>query len=859
MTDSPIRQQLPVHRRFQVLAVCALLLLAVAVVFGQTVGFDFVNYDDPAYVYENVPVDAGLTGQGIGWAFTHVYMGRRYDNPIFHWHPLTWISHMADCQLYGLRPGGHHLTSVVLHGATAVVLFLVLLRMTGALWPSALAAALFAIHPLRVESVAWVAERKDVLSGFFFVLTLAAYVRYARLPFSLARYSAVLALFACGLMAKPMLVTLPCVLLLLDWWPLGRLTRSSLDKQPDCPDGKLASGPLPFINPLSEKIPLFALVAAACCVTIFAQREAISDPNRFSLATRTANALVAYATYVVQFFMPVDLAAFYPHPGDGLPAWQVAGSLAALATITILAIIRRRRFPYLLVGWLWFLGMLVPVIGIVQVGSQARADRYTYLPQIGLCIALAWGAADLARSWSVPRRMQAIAAVLVLLALMAGAWRQTSYWQNSEILWRHALACTTGNWVAHDNLAAVLGKQNKTDEAIAHYEAALKIFPTHIEAHYNLGIALDSLGKTGEAMVHYEKALEMQPEYATALNAHAHAHYNLGIALDRQGKTDEAIVHYEQALAIQPNDASAHYNLGIALVRQGKTSEAMVHYRKALESPLTDASAQDAQANAHNNLGIALDRQGKTDEAMMHYRKALEFRPRLAQAHSSLANDLAGQGKLDEAIVHYEKALEIRPSEASDHDNLGMALDRQGKRTEAMIHYRKALEIQPEDTTAHYNLGIHLAGQGKLDEAIAHYEKALEAQPRAPHMLINLANALAAQGKTREAIARYEQVLTFEPQNIVAHNNLGKALGAEGRTDDAIEHYRAAVQIEPRFAVAQLNLVDALAAQGKPEAAIAECQQALGVAEAHNNGELVEILRKRLRLYRADSGSQTTR
>jgi tetratricopeptide (TPR) repeat protein len=598
-----------------VLAVCALLLLAVAVVFGQTVGFEFVNYDDPAYVYENVPVASGLTGQGIAWAFTHVYKGKRYDNPIFHWHPLTWISHMADCQLYGLWPGGHHVTSVVLHAATAVLLFLVLLRMTGALWPSALAAALFAIHPLRVESVAWVAERKDVLSGFFFVLTLAAYVRYARRPFSPARYSTVLALFACGLMAKPMLVTLPCVLLLLDWWPLGRLAIPSRDEQPDCLDNELGRRPIPFIKILAEKIPLFALAAAACCVAIFAQGEAISDLKKFSLATRMANALVAFMTYAVQLFVPVDLAAYYPHPGDGLPVWKVVGSLAALATISALVVIKRHKYPYLLVGWLWFLGMLVPVIGVVQVGSQARADRYTYLPQIGLCIALAWGAANLARSWSVPRRMQATGAILVLAAFMACAWRQTSYWHDSETLWKRALACTTGNWVAHYSSALVLDKQGRTDEAIFHYEKALEIQPLDPTAHFNVGNDLANQGKLDQAIVHYEKAVEIQPQKARAL-------INLAAALATQGKHRASMARYEQVLKFEPRSVVAH-----------------------------------------NNLGQALAAEGRTDEAIEHYRAAVQFEPRFAVAQINLVDALAAQGKPDAAIDQCRKALVLAVAE----------------------------------------------------------------------------------------------------------------------------------------------------------------------------------------------------
>jgi tetratricopeptide (TPR) repeat protein len=625
-----------------VLAVCALLLLAVTIEFGQTIGFDFVNFDDRTYVYENDPVVAGLTGRGIAWAFTHDYMGRRYEKPEFHWHPLTWISHMADCQLYGLWPGGHHLTSAVLHAATAILLFLLLLQMTSALWPSALAAALFAVHPLRAESVAWVAERKDVLSGFFFVLTLAAYVRYAKLPFSLARYLTVLALFACGLMAKSMLVTLPCVLLLLDWWPLGRLPAfpSTLDKQPDRLNRALASGPFPFINLLAEKVPFFALAAAACCVTVFAQSEAISDLGQFSFSTRTANAIVAYMTYVIQLFMPVDLAVYYPHPGNSLPTWKVVGSLAALATISILVVIKRCKYPYLLVGWLWYLGMLLPVIGIVQVASQARADRYTYLPQIGLCIALAWGAADLARSWAVPRWTQAIGASLVLTALVACAWRQVSYWRDSETLWKHALTCTTGNWMAHCCLALAMHKQGRYDEAILHYEEALEIQPRDWTAHFNVGNELARQGKLDQAISHYERALDIEPQNARPL-------ITLAMVLVRQGKTREAIAPYEQFLKSEPQDVVAHYNLAEALAAEGRIDKAIEHYRAAVQIEPRFAVAQIS-------LIDALAAQGKPDAAIDQCRKALASA--VAEQNGSLMETLR------QRLRHYQAGESQRGS-----------------------------------------------------------------------------------------------------------------------------------------------------------------------------------------------------
>ena len=381
-----------------VLAVCVFLFLAILLVFGQTLRHEFVNYDDIEYVYKNAQVVRGVTAEGIGWAFTHAHAA--------NWHPLTWISHMLDCQLYGLEPWGHHLTSLLLHAATAILLFLVLLRMTGDLWPCAFVAAVFAIHPLRVESVAWVAERKDVLSGFFFVLTIGAYVNSLRRPFSLARYLPVIVLFALGLMSKPMLVTLPVVLLLLDYWPLGRV--------PDCGNASGSSKPLHL---LIEKLPLFALVLLSCGVTLWAQRGAgaMEALKHLPLDWRLGNAAVATVAYLGQLFYPAHLAVYYPHPGFDLPAWKILGASLVLIGVTAGAWVWRRKHPYLLVGWLWYLVMLLPVIGLVQVGNQAMADRYTYLPQIGVAIGLSWGIAQVTRTWTAQRPwIPGLAALLIV-------------------------------------------------------------------------------------------------------------------------------------------------------------------------------------------------------------------------------------------------------------------------------------------------------------------------------------------------------------------------------------------------------------------------------------------------------------
>lgn len=661
---------------------CVLLLSAVALIFGQTVGHEFVNYDDGQYVYENPRVAGGLTLRGAAWAFTTAHAA--------NWHPLTWLTHMLDVRLFGLAAGGHHLSSVLIHAGAVVLLFLVLLRMTGAPLPSAFTAAVFAIHPLRAESVAWVSERKDVLSGIFFMLTLWAYADYARRPFSPFRYLAVAVLFALGLMSKPMLVTLPFVLVLLDYWPLGRL---------GLPAAVGPAFPSSRRRVIVEKLPLLALAAGSCLVTFYAQGEAVAPIDLVPLSSRVANAVVSYAAYVGDLFYPVGLAVFYPHPGGGLPIGKVVASAFFVAGISACALLWRRRFPFLFVGWFWYMGMLIPVIGLVQVGSHAMADRYTYLPQIGLCLSVAWGAARLVASSQKCRGVCGAAAVLALLVLMGLAWRQTAYWRDSETLWARALACTARNFVVHYNLGDALAERGKVDAAIDQYRWALDIRPTSVEANYNLGNCLAKKGQASAAITHYRKALEIKPD-------HAKAHNNLGIALERSGRTGAAGAHYRRALEIDPDFADARYNLGNALAAEGLSDAAIDQYRKALE-------INPGHARAHNNLGTALERKRQADAAVFHYRRALEIRPDFAEAHNNLGIALEGRGQVEAAVVHYRKALEIKADYADAHHNLGIALANQGQVEAAIPHFRKALELNPGNTEARRSLDLLLGHRGR--------------------------------------------------------------------------------------------------------------------------------------------------
>ena len=590
-----------------------LLIFATLVVFHRLPTHDFINLDDNLLVYENPQVLAGLNKQGVIWAFTQYHAE--------YWHPVTWLSHMLDCQMFGLRPGLHHLTSLLFHLANCVLLLLMLRRMTGALWRSAFVAALFAIHPLHVESVAWVAERKDVISAFFWFLSIWAYAGYAEQP-GLKRYLLVLLFFGLGLMAKPMVVTLPFVLLLLDYWPLGRLQWQDVRPVSD-PEIPRSS----FFRLLWEKIPLFALTAVTIVATIVVQEKvgALKSLEAFPLTTRIANALVSYSTYMAKMVWPHNLAVYYPHPNT-IPLWQVAGAGFLLICVSVLVIKAARNRPYLAVGWLWYLGTLVPVIGLVQVGSQAMADRYTYISLIGLFIMIAWGVPSILAGWRHGRAACGFASAILLLGCMVGTWRQVGHWQNSITLFQHTVEVTRDNHFAHNNLGVALARDGRLAEATYHYFQALRIKPDRAEVHNNLGNALAAQGSVDKAVDHYYRAIKIDANNARAYN-------NLGNLLANQGKMEEAISHYHEALRLEPDYGGAHYNLGTALAEQGRTEEAINHFTEALR-------LMPYWAGAHNNLGVLLEKRGRLDEAVRHYSEALRLDPDYDKARNNLERAL---------------------------------------------------------------------------------------------------------------------------------------------------------------------------------------------------------------------------
>lgn len=591
--------------RWAAFGICAALAMMTWLVYGQTLKHEFVNYDDNHYVYENPVVQHGLTIHGTMAAFS--------STDLSLWTPLTRISHMVATQFFKLRPGGHHFINVLLHSTNAILLFLLLRKMTNAFWPSAFVAALFAIHPLHVESVAWVSERKDVLSGLFFILTLWAYYHYAQYRQSLLRYSTVCILFVCGLMAKPMLITLPFVSLLLDYWSLQRLVGSA--------EGITRLFPRRVVL---EKIPL--IILAGLFVSVVLLDPFSWNPPRpgfvpYPLYLRLTNAVISYATYCWQMIWPVDLTVRYPFPSHFEPA-KVVSSLVFLCGITLWAFSSRRNMPYALVGWLWYLGMLVPVIGVVELGGEAHADRYTYLPQIGLYILIAWTVSEFITKRPRLRNVGTIAAVAVVCGFAYAARIQAAYWRDSESLWTRAVAVTRDNDVAHAHLGTDLAIKGRLAEAIVHLQRALEINPTNEDAHRTIGIAYAQQGRTDEAINHFQAAIQLNPN-------HPAAHNNLGNAYLQKGELDLATTEFQRAIQLDPHHRTAYSNLGSVFSQRGDFEQAIAYYRKQLK-------INPDYVDVYFSLANILVKVGKTDDAIAHYRKVLQLHPNYPGAEEAL-------------------------------------------------------------------------------------------------------------------------------------------------------------------------------------------------------------------------------
>jgi len=736
-----------ISNKYCIFLVCLALVLTTLTAFWQVRHHEFVTFDDDLYIYDNSYVKAGLTRQGLVWAFTKAHA--------YNWHPLTWLSHMLDCELYGLDAGGHHFTNVLFHIANAVLLFLFLNRLTGRLWSSAFVAAAFALHPLHVESVAWASERKDVLSTLFWILTMWAYVRYAECP-SVGRYLLVVLGIGLGLMAKQMLVTLPFVFLLLDYWPLGRL-RFKGQSYSNCPRSVV---PVSTSRCILEKVPLLVLSAAAAAMVYLVQERTglVKSVMRYPLIFRIGNALVTYVAYIGRMFWPGRLAIFYPHLRGDLPFWYVVGALLLLVVITVLVLWKLRQRPYLALGWLWYVGTLVPVIGLVQVGLQASADRYTYVPLIGLFIIIAWGVPEILARLHYRKTILSLSSAVLLLVLGVITQRQVGHWHDNTTLYEHAVEVVENNWWAYDALGRAFAKQDKPEDAVKHFTRAIEIRPDYLQARCNLGSALVQQDKINEAIGHFTKVLQTRRDFVGA-------HSNLGYALLQQGRLAEAAAHFMEALRIKPDFVVAHQGMAQVLLQQGRGEEALSHYRRALR-------AEPLNPDIYDGLGAALAKQGKRNEAIIYFTKTLQLQPDHPKAHLNLGAALAEQGRLDEAMVHFTEALRINPRSSKAHKNIGITFFNQGRFEEAVAHFRVVVQIEPDLPGGHKNLADTLFQQGSFAEAITHYNKSLQIEPDFVAVHAKLAYSLEALGSLGDAVEHYAKALQAEPDRVDILNNL---------------------------------------------------------------------------------------
>lgn len=718
---------------------CLLVVICLGA-YWPVLSADFLSFDDPEYVTENEQVQSGLNRSTIRWAFT------TFDNS--NWHPLTWLSLIADYQLYGLKyPAGYHANNLLLHIANVLLLFGVLRAMTGMVARSAVVAALFAVHPLHVESVAWISERKDVLSTLFWLLTMAGYALYARRP-QFSRYLLVVVAFALGLMAKPMLVTLPFVLLLLDYWPLRRIVwannklipknQSKLKTEPSIPVQSLR-------RLLGEKLPLLAMSVGSCLVTVDAQQAALSAIP-VGLHFRVLNALLSYFSYVLKMFWPTNLSAFYPHPlyptADTLVIAEALGVGSIIVIITFL-VIRERNHPYLAVGWFWYLGTLVPVIGLMQVGGQGMADRYTYVPLIGLFMAIVWGVADRFPSGLHSERNLALTSAFAIGLCTILSWIQSSYWSNDLTLWQHGVECNGHNYFAQFNVACALDKLGREDEAIGHYRAALQDFPEHVSSLHRLGVLLFNRGQVKEGMQQLARALEIDPNGSQS-------HLDLGTMLETQGAIDQAVYHFKQAVRVSPDSANAQLTLGMALLRLNETQGAIQH--------LSSANQLDpSNPEILHNLGVAFELHGTILQALPYYQQAVRCQPTNATYRFSFGEALQESGHTDAAAAEFDAGMHLGPQWAETADLsaqrlLSAAPTARSRAPMAWLLARRVCAATHRQQPTYLNtLAAAEAALGKFDEAIRTAKEAIRVatEQRQPELASKIAQHLQQYEKNQ--------------------------------------------------------------------------------------------------------------
>lgn len=766
------------------LVVCAVLAVITIIAYEPLRHNGFVGYDDGEYVLDCSQVRQGLTLETLKWAFTE---------PHFHnWHPITTLSYLVEYELFGINAFGYHLTSLLLHIINALLMLMILKKMTGAFWPSVFAAAVFAVHPLQVESVAWVAEQKNVLSGLFWLLTIAAYIRYAEKP-AAGRYIVLLLVYGLCLMTKAIVVVVPFVLLLLDFWPLRRITRNTM--------GRI----------IIEKIPLLIPAVLLIVVTTLAQKSggAIQTMPYFAFQYRLANAIVSYARYPVMMVYPVNLAVFYPHPGPKIALWQPLLAILALAVITGLVFYFGRRRRYLITGWLWYVGTLVPVIGLVQLGGQAMADRYMYLPMMGLLIIAAGAMLEAVRKWRHSRYVLFVISGAIFIVLIIITRSQVRYWKDDFTLFGHAINVTKNNENMHYNIGHAFQQKGQFEKAIEHYREALRIEPGDLQAMNNLGVLLLSQKKTDEALKIFEKAVQMNGRYIDAIN-------NLGLALREKGKTDEAMRKWRQVLDLEPMQPEAHYNIGVTMLQNGRYSLAVQHFNKALEKKRN-------WVEVYNYLGAA---------------------------YSAL-------GQFKAAMDSYNEAIKLKGGDINIESNLAMTLSKLGKAEQAEQIWQRILAAEPENYKAHYGLGRLLADKKQFDKAMEHFNKVLQAKPDWFEIHLRIAGVYYARKELTLAVRHLREAVRLKNDCLEAMNLLAwieataKDIGIRN-PDEAVRFASSACELTANKNPGILDtLAVAYASAGRFDDAIKTAETAVKLAGEHKLTKLANEISEHLKLFKA--------
>ena len=781
---------------FDVLIGLCFVLLILSI-YGQVIHHDFIDFDDDIYVKSNRQVREGTTLDNLKWS-----IGFNNEKQTY-WHPLTWLSHMLDVNLFGLYAGGHLMTNVCLHIINTLLLFTILRRWSHNLWPAVMATAIFAVHPLCVETVAWVASRKNLLSSFFWLLTLQLYFNYTRNKRPVD-YFGVLLSFCIGLMAKPMLVTLPFVLLLLDYWPLKRLESVKNENESH----------IPYIHLIVEKIPflILALLSVVVSISSLNNHNTFMTQDAVPMELRIGNALVSYIVYIGKLLWPFELSVFYPFPGD-IPIWQSISAFSLLAVISLYFTKKRKEKPYLIIGWLWYLGTLVPVIGLVQAGLwPAIADRFTYIPFIGLYIIISWSIFEtgiLERH----RNRFLIVFTLLVIALTLRAGYQTAYWKNSKTLFKHAIELNDKNIIAHNNIGKSLINDGQPDQAVKHYRAALSVNPKYVSARKNLGTALAMLGEPNKAIYHLYEAIRLDPN-------RAETHYNLGNVLARLNQNKEAVYHYEKALSINPNYVEVYNNLGNLFADLGRIDEAVKSLSLALK-------IDPHYATAHNNLGNVLVRMERLPDATRHYRQAIKIRPTYSEAYNNLGVSLKKQGKILEARMAYKRALALTPDYSEAHYNLALALISIGQIEKAVAHLTKAVQIKPDDLRLKQQLDQTQAVLKTINEEIEKKNDLIADNPYTPMLRVELGDLYKKKGDSQSAVIAYQKALDLDRSFIPAWHKLGIVYAIKGEFDDSVHAFEQVTRLSPDSSEACYWLAQIFAVEKRIDGALSWLEKAI--------------------------------